>query len=133
MSERGRERKTPLRLAIWWLDQNSIEIIRHTGFAERLPVYLRREIDNREGRPGRKRLWVPREIATLGLGSAMENIDEIGAWDDSWGGVVFWFRDRQVLCFAPGFVTDMKGFIEEAFSNDRLRTRPTPQDNPNAS
>jgi hypothetical protein len=92
-------------LAIWWLTQEECEAIRQSD--RNLPGYLGEEFDSRHGRPGRGRLWVPKNLGTA----------EVKPWPNkpmarflgaNAGGIVIDRDDVPMLAEFPGIVTDME-------------------------
>ena len=93
-----------MKYAIWWLSQEACEQVINAD--HNLPDYIRNELNSRQGRPGRGRLWVPKSI----------DLDEI-TWNDeatmasaasSCGGIVIDAVDISHVMFLPGFVTDTR-------------------------
>jgi hypothetical protein len=96
-------------LAIWWLsepDCYAIAVDEHAPEDEGLPQYLQDEFNNRYGRAGRGRLWVPKGFVANDL-IWPEPETPIAIMCEKCGGIVFWRKDLHTLATFPGLVTDM--------------------------
>lgn len=99
-------KESPKGLLIWWLSRDEQAQIIPEQWLQ-IPIYIKNELASREGREGRGRLWVPKDI----------DLEEI-PWDDnhpnaqrvtneSAGGIVFHSSDRQALAGLPGLITEL--------------------------
>jgi len=93
---------------VWWLSQEATEQIwcAFDGRPEGMPfpLYIRREIISRFGRPGLGRLWIAPDLPDDDINPWPEDMPLSKAAADC-GGIVIWERDAPQVCGWPGFVT----------------------------
>ena len=90
---------------IWWLDQLACQCV--VGTPRNAPDYLKKQFEDRLGRPGRGRLWVADQFGEVA----------VDPWPDTplakklggdWAGIVIRDEDKDIVIDLPGIVTDMQ-------------------------
>lgn len=99
---------------IWWTNQSDCERIVQL---ETWPTYLADEFQSRDGRNGRGRLWVPKDISDDAPDGVTIDWDENNNWlckaaSDA-GGIVIRASDVRHVQFLPGFVTTFAMTVPE--------------------
>ena len=94
------------RLLVWWVDQNSWQVVTALGALTSAPQYLQDQFTSRGGRSGRGRLWVDERFGDV----------EVDPWPDTalarllgadYGGIVLLASDYCFVEHLPGVVTDL--------------------------
>jgi hypothetical protein len=89
---------------IWWLSQEDCEQLQPVLDKLPIPQYIKDEFWSRFGRPGRGRLWVPKNIDFSGF--PWDSDKPLAKAAEKCGGVVIDAADVRYVACLPGFVTD---------------------------
>ena len=92
-------------LLIWWLSEANYGGLT-TEVRAALPRYIAEEVQSREGRSGRGRLWVPQGIELGPIPWPPDNPNAQKIDEDCSGGIVFRRSDFAAVKDLPGFVTN---------------------------
>lgn len=91
---------------VWWLSQKDCETLAAVFPSQfrSLSPYLKETAENRFGRPGWGRLWIPEEILIIEIN--WDNQKPATQYAKDCGGVVCWKKDLPAICGLPGIITD---------------------------
>ena len=100
------------RFVIWWLTSNeAMLLVEDPFFIASTPAYIQTEVNSRNGRPGRGRLWVTLEWMNL-------NIDTSDYWihgkplhtvlGEEYGGIIILKTDFDKVTNMGGIFTTLK-------------------------
>ena len=90
-------------LAVWWVNQSDCESINEDNINV---SYIRKEYDSRNGRAGRGRLWVPKQIKLQQVELPSTVVFE---GNDTHGGIVIFKEDVESIRNFGGIISDTAG------------------------
>jgi len=100
-------KESPKGFLIWWLSKDEQAQIKPKQWL-RVPIYIKNELTSREGREGRGRLWVPKDIDLEEIPWNDNHPNAQRIMNESAGGIVFHASDQEALAGLPGLITDLK-------------------------